>query len=144
MRPLGYQTLQNVPKVDKLSIASMDMYLRSPDHQDIIDEDGNTHLHRIALHDRTEVIEDRALDKPQELFIVNRMGQTPLDICIEDDESCKIIKRKPKEKEEMDERFRMYTSIQIMHQKEQKSGKSKMSTRVGDEAQLLGEEHERE
>ena len=79
----------------------------------ITDEDGNTHLHRVILAERTEVIEELALEKPQELFIVNRQGQTPLDMCIEDDEPCKILNQpiNTKKDAEMDERFRMYTSI---------------------------------
>jgi hypothetical protein len=70
------------------------------------------------------------------------MGQTPRDICIEDDESCKIIEPKPKEEEKMDERFRMYTTINVMH--EEKKKKAKMSTRIGDLASMIGGETDEE
>lgn len=70
-----------------------------------------------------------ALEKPQQLFMLNKLGQTPLDICIEDDSASANLDA-TKDQEELQEQFKMYAS----NSSNSKNTKAKMTTKVVDEA----------
>lgn len=127
MRPRGYQTLQSVPKVDRLSMASMKLYLQDNSIEQV-DEHGNSRLHQLVLSEKAETLEEVALEKPHQLFMLNKQGQTPLDICLEDEKACANLDA-TKDQEELQEQFKMYASAG-----NGKSAKAKMSTKVVDEA----------
>ena len=50
------------------------------------DDGGNSNLHlKVRLDEDVSILQETALKYPHQLFILNKRGQTPLDIMIEDE-----------------------------------------------------------
>jgi len=82
MRPrtTGY----NFSKVEKEAFAQIQGYLIDP-HDDGVDIDGNTTVHQLLKTEpNSQRIESRLHDLPHHLFMLNKFGQTPLDIAIQE------------------------------------------------------------
>lgn len=71
MRPQSYQVLQNVPKIDRLSMASMKLYLQDNSIEKV-DLRGNNQLHQLVAYEKAEALEEMALENPQQLFMLNK------------------------------------------------------------------------
>ena len=74
-------------KLDLVSMEAMTKFFtKQVDNENHRDGDGNSKLHMVVRQDEDlEVLEQAITDAPYELFMLNKRGQTPLDIYIEDD-----------------------------------------------------------
>ena len=85
LRPHCYPVVQPVTKLDKESMLAMKAYLLDP-LKEAADADGNTATHTLAQRDDDlGGLKQSATKCPHHLFMLNKHGQTPLDICIEED-----------------------------------------------------------
>lgn len=62
----------------------MKAYLMEP-NKEIIDAQGNNELHSVVLAMNDEELLAKTKLIPHQLYMLNKRGQSPLDICIESD-----------------------------------------------------------
>jgi hypothetical protein len=81
--PMRPRTGVNLSKVELEAFVHMQSYLIDP-HDDGCDADGNTSIHQLMkLEPDWAAFEHQMSDYPHQLFMLNKMGQTPLDCTIE-------------------------------------------------------------
>ena len=74
----------NFSRVEKEAFSSIQSYLIDP-HDDGMDNDGNTTIHQLTrFNPDYKSFESKINEFPHHLFMLNKFGQTPLDIAIQE------------------------------------------------------------
>ena len=80
MRPRT--SLQKMSRVEMEAFSHIQSYLIDP-HDDGVDPDGNTTVHQLMRYETDWfAFEAQLADLPHHLFMLNKQGQTPLDVAI--------------------------------------------------------------
>jgi hypothetical protein len=80
--PMRPHTNRQMSRHEMEAFACMQAYLLDP-QDDGADEHGNTKTHLLVKHENSlRVLESQLGDNPHHLFMLNKEGQTPLDLTI--------------------------------------------------------------
>jgi hypothetical protein len=83
LRPKTELIIKKEPKLDRQSIKSMRYLLENPIEE--YNKNGDTQLHEKIKS--SQCIEESVALNPHQMFMINKNGQTPLDLCIDLDSS---------------------------------------------------------